>query len=99
MTAEEHAKRVETITEKVRTVIVEQLGCAPDTVTLEANLLEDLGCDSLDAVELTMEFEDRFDIDIPDADLGQLDGTLPGNAATVQALVDYLVQRDDVQVD
>ncbi len=97
-TAEKDAKRRESIMETVRRVISEQMGCDPDTVKPEASLLEDLGCDSLDSVELTMEFEDTFDISIPDSDVGQYDGTAPGNAATVQGLVDYFVKREDVRV-
>ena len=94
MTAEAHAKRVATITTMVRTVIIEQLGCKPDMVTLDANLLDDLGCDSLDAVELTMEFEDTFDLSILDEHVGLL-----GDRPTVQAVVDYFVTHEHVRVD
>ncbi len=52
--------------EKVREVIVEQLGVDEDQVTLEASFTEDLGADSLDTVELIMAFEEEFGVDIPD---------------------------------
>ena len=56
----------ENITEKVRDIIVEQLGVNPEQVTQEAKFIEDLGADSLDTVELIMEFEKEFNIAIPD---------------------------------
>ena len=52
--------------EKVRDIIVEQLGVNPEQVTPEASFIEDLGADSLDTVELVMAFEEEFDIEIPD---------------------------------
>ncbi len=52
--------------EKVKEVIVEQLGVDDDQVTLEASFTEDLGADSLDTVELIMAFEEEFGVDIPD---------------------------------
>ena len=54
------------IADKVRDIIVEQLGVNPEQVTPEAKFIEDLGADSLDTVELVMEFEEEFDITIPD---------------------------------
>jgi len=57
------AKAVE---EKVREIIVKQLGVTPEEVTLEASFIEDLGADSLDTVELVMEFEEAFGLEIPD---------------------------------
>jgi len=50
----------------VREIIVEQLGVNADEVTPEASFIDDLGADSLDAIELVMAFEEEFDIDIPD---------------------------------
>lgn len=50
--------------EKVRMIIVEQLGVDPAEVTVEASFLEDLGADSLDTAELVMAFEEEFDIEI-----------------------------------
>ncbi len=52
--------------EKVKSVIVEQLGVDEDQVTLEASFADDLGADSLDTVELIMAFEEEFGVEIPD---------------------------------
>jgi len=52
--------------EKVKAIIVEQLGVLPAEVTPEASITDDLGADSLDQVELVMAFETEFNIDIPD---------------------------------
>ena len=52
--------------EKVKKIIVEQLGVEENEVTTEASITEDLGADSLDQVELVMAFETEFGIDIPD---------------------------------
>ena len=59
------AKSVE---EKVKEIIVEQLGVEEDDVTPTAKFIEDLGADSLDTVELVMAFEEEFDLEIPDED-------------------------------
>ena len=56
------------VAEKVRSIIVEQLGVEADEVTQEASFTEDLGADSLDIVELVMAFEEEFGIEIPDED-------------------------------
>jgi acyl carrier protein len=52
--------------DKVKKIIVEQLGVDESEVTLEASITDDLGADSLDLVELVMAFESEFNIDIPD---------------------------------
>ena len=52
--------------EKVKKIIVDQLGVDEAEVTLEASFVDDLGADSLDLVELIMALEDEFDIEIPD---------------------------------
>ena len=52
--------------EKIRDIIVEQLGVEEDDITLDTNLTRDLEADSLDAVEIIMAIEDEFDIEIPD---------------------------------
>lgn len=57
-----------TIDERVRDLIVEQLGVNADQVTPAASFVDDLGADSLDTVELVMAFEEEFGIDIPDED-------------------------------
>lgn len=54
------------ITEKVKEIIVDKLGVSAADVTAEANFMNDLGADSLDTVELIMEFEKEFDVTIPD---------------------------------
>ena len=58
----------EEVFEKVKGIIVEQLGVTEETVTMEASFIDDLGADSLDIVELVMALEEEFDIEIPDAD-------------------------------
>lgn len=60
------------IFEKVREVIVKTLSCKMEDVTLEASLTEDLGADSLDAVELNMALEEAFEISISDEALAEM---------------------------
>ena len=60
------------IADKVRDIIVEQLGVNPEQVTPEAKFIEDLGADSLDTVELVMAFEEEFGIDVPDEEAEKL---------------------------
>jgi acyl carrier protein len=66
---EDHMSNVE---EKVKDIIVEELGVEREKLTGEASFMEDLGADSLDTVELVMAFEKEFDIDIPDEDAEKL---------------------------
>ena len=54
------------IDQRVKDIIVEQLGVKPDQVTPEAKFIEDLGADSLDTVELVMALEEEFGIEVPD---------------------------------
>ena len=54
------------VAERVKKVVVEHLGVAEDTVTASASVIDDLGADSLDTVELVMAFEEEFGIEIPD---------------------------------
>ncbi|RUA06559.1 MAG: acyl carrier protein [Fusobacteria bacterium] len=68
--------------DKIKEVIVDQLGVDEDQVTLEANFIDDLGADSLDTVELIMAFEEEFDIEIPDADAEKI--------RTVQDVVNFV---------
>ena len=70
------------IEEKVKDIIVEQLGVNPEQVTPTASFIEDLGADSLDIVELVMAFEEAFDIDIPDEDAEKI--------ATVKDAIKYI---------
>lgn len=57
-----------TIEERVIKIVCDQMGATADKVTMETSFINDLGADSLDTVELVMEFEDEFDITIPDED-------------------------------
>ena len=56
------------IAERVIRIVCDQMGATPDKVTPETSFINDLGADSLDTVELVMEFEDEFEISIPDED-------------------------------
>lgn len=58
--------------EKVKNIIVEQLGVNADQVVADAKFIEDLGADSLDTVELVMAFEEEFEIEVPDEDAEKL---------------------------
>ncbi len=60
------------IEERVKEIIVEQLGVTPEQITPEASFLEDLGADSLDTVELVMAFEEEFSVQVPDDDAEKL---------------------------
>lgn len=60
------------VADKVKSIIVEQLGVDEEEVTPDASFVEDLGADSLDTVELVMAFEKEFDIDIPDEEAEKL---------------------------
>jgi acyl carrier protein len=71
--------------EKVKKIIVEQLGVDDEDVTPEASFVDDLGADSLDTVELVMAFEEAFGIEIPDTDAEKM--------ATVQNVIDYIKER------
>lgn len=71
-----------TIEERVKKIIIEQLGVKEDEVKLEASFVEDLGADSLDTVELVMALEEEFDTEIPDDKAEKI--------TTVQAAIDYI---------
>ncbi len=73
------------VAEKVKEIIVEQLGVTPEQVTPEASFIEDLGADSLDTVELVMALEEEFDIQIPDEEAEKI--------TTVQQAVDYIITK------
>lgn len=72
----------EEVFEKVKGIIVEQLGVADTAVTMEASFIDDLGADSLDIVELIMALEEEFDMEIPDADAEKI--------VTVGDVVEYI---------
>ncbi len=63
---------MDNVEEKVKDIIVEELGVEREKLTSGASFMEDLGADSLDTVELVMAFEKEFDIDIPDEDAEKL---------------------------
>ena len=75
----------EEIFEKVKNIIVEQLGVAEGEIQLDSSFIDDLGADSLDIVELIMALEEEFDIEIPDEDAEKV--------VTVQDVVDYLKEH------
>lgn len=70
------------VEEKVKSIIVDQLGVKEEDVVPDAHFVDDLGADSLDTVELVMKFEEDFDIEIPDEDAEKIQ--------TVQDAVDYI---------
>ncbi len=58
--------------EKVKEIMVNTLGCDEEKITMEASIADDLGIDSLDAVELVMAIEEELGVKIPDEELGQM---------------------------
>ena len=73
------------VEEKVKDIIVEQLGVNPEQVTPNASFIEDLGADSLDIVELVMAFEEEFSVEVPDEDAEKLQ--------TVGDVVKYIEEK------
>lgn len=76
---------MEAIEERVKKIIVEQLGVDEAEVTPEASFIEDLGADSLDTVELVMALEEEFGIEIPDEDAEKI--------AKVKDAIQYIKER------
>ena len=74
------------IFDKVRDIVVSELGVTEDEVTPTAKFVDDLGADSLDVVELIMKFEEEFDIEIPDEDAEGLQ--------SIQDAVDYIEKKN-----
>ena len=72
----------EEVFDKVKEIIVEQLGVAETAITPDASFIDDLGADSLDIVELIMALEEEFDLEIPDADAEKV--------VTVSDVVEYI---------
>ena len=77
------------IEEKVKDIIVEQLGVNPEQVTPQASFIEDLGADSLDIVELVMAFEEEFGVEVPDEDAEKLQ--------TVGDVIKYIEDKSSKQ--
>ncbi len=73
--------------EKVKEVIMDKLGVEESKITAEASFVDDLGADSLDTVELVMQLEEEFGLEIPDEDAE--------NLTTVQSVVDYIDTNAD----
>jgi acyl carrier protein len=73
------------VEERVKKIVVEQLGVKEDEVTNEASFVEDLGADSLDTVELVMALEEEFKTEIPDEDAEKI--------TTVQQAIDYVSEH------
>ena len=70
------------VSDKVKSIIVEQLGVDEEEVTADASFVDDLGADSLDTVELVMALEEEFETEIPDEEAEKI--------TTVQQAVDYI---------
>ena len=73
------------IADRVKQIIVEQLGVDAAEVTPQAHFVNDLGADSLDTVELVMALEEEFETEIPDEDAEKI--------TTVQQAIDYITER------
>jgi len=71
--------------DKIKDIIVDQLGVEEEAVTMETHLMKDLEADSLDAVEIIMAIEEEFDIEVPDEDLMKF--------VTVSDIVEYISAR------
>lgn len=76
----------EEVFEKIKSIIVEQLGVQEDAVNLDSSFIDDLGADSLDIVELIMALEEEFDIEIPDSDAEKI--------VTVNDVVEYIKENN-----
>ncbi len=70
------------IEDRVKSVVIEQLGVKEDEVTMEASFVDDLGADSLDTVELVMALEEEFETEIPDEEAEKI--------TSVKMAVDYI---------
>ena len=68
--------------EKMKEIIIHKLGVDENKITKEAKFVDDLGADSLDTVEIIMDFEEEFDVEIPDEDAEKL--------TTIQSALDYI---------
>ena len=73
--------------EKMKEIIIHKLGVNENKITKEAKFVDDLGADSLDTVEIIMDFEEEFDVEIPDEDAEGL--------TTIQLALDYINSKLD----
>ena len=78
---------MEDIEQKVIEIVSEQMGVAKDAITKETSFVNDLGADSLDTVELVMEFEDEFELSIPDEEAEKIQ--------TVGQAIDYIKEHSN----
>ena len=76
-----------TVGDRVKKIVVEQLGVSEDEVKAESSFVDDLGADSLDTVELVMALEEEFDTEIPDEEAEKI--------STVQSAIDYINNNVD----
>ena len=74
-----------TIEDRVVKIVCDQMGTTPDKISGDTSFINDLGADSLDTVELVMEFEDEFEISIPDEDAEKIQ--------TVGAAIEYISSK------
>jgi len=70
---------------KIKDIVVEELGISPDKVTEDARFIEDLGADSIGVMELVMKMEEEFDLKIPDEDIEKL--------RTVGDVINYILEK------
>jgi acyl carrier protein len=82
MTVKANANQIE---ERVKKIVIEQLGIKPEEVTKGASFVDDLGADSLDTVELVMALEEEFETEIPDEDAVKI--------TTIDQAVNYIINR------
>ncbi len=73
------------VEERVKKIVIEQLGVKEDEVSNESSFVDDLGADSLDTVELVMALEEEFETDIPDEETESI--------TTIQQAIDYIEKR------
>lgn len=79
----------EEIFEELKKIIVEQLGVNEENVTMQASFIDDLSADSLDIVELVMNIEEKFDLEIPDSEAEKI--------ATVEDVVEYILNSKKIK--
>ncbi len=79
------------VEEKIREIIIDQLGVNPEQITLEASFTDDLGADSLDAMELVMALEEEFGLEISQEDAEKI--------ITVGDAVEYIIKRKEAEIE